>query len=170
MAGSTTSTGSGPRASGDVGPPVLSDLISPRDAADRDQRSIHECAVSTGLMPPSVAGGPVDALPQEVRVAVVPRILLDHVDEHPAHRGGRLRARVGPLRVEVGALEDGIGGSDILLEPCEVVERAPCARVQQVLPLLGEEFLEVAPPAPLDPEPPPLAVGEVADQPEQAEP
>ena len=45
---------------------------------------------------PSVAGRPVDALAQEIGVSVMPRVLLDHVHENPAHRK-RLIAAFPPV-------------------------------------------------------------------------
>ena len=66
-----------------------------------------------GTVRTSVAGGAVDGFTEQVGVAVVAGVLLDHVDQHPAqvetHRGHRSRTPV----VEIESGDDHIGRSDL---------------------------------------------------------
>ena len=55
-----------------------------------------------------LAGHAVDAFPQQIRVAVVSGVLLDHVDQDPAQRH-----RHPPLPVHAGHLQRGGGGFDL---------------------------------------------------------
>jgi hypothetical protein len=51
----------------------------------RDRRELHVTQAATGPSDPALyAGGAVDALPEQVGVAVVAGVLLDHVDVDPA--------------------------------------------------------------------------------------
>lgn len=74
------------------------------------------------------------------------------------------------LRVEVAHIEHPVARSHLLLEPREILEGALGRDLKQVLALLGEQLVQRVLASCDHPEPPPLAVREVADQPEQAEP
>src|ERR1700735_3003801 len=72
------------------------------------------CCLSRGDRVSLLADSPVDALAQEVRMAHVPRILLDHVHQRFAHRDAVLLARAV---VEAdGSAEVLLGGHELLGE------------------------------------------------------
>src|SRR5215469_6962637 len=55
--------------------------------------------------PPSLADASVDPFPQQVGVAAVASVLLDHVDEHFAQRDG-VSVSHSPADAEVGGVGD----------------------------------------------------------------
>ena len=80
----------------------------------------------------SVAGGAVDAFAEEVGVAVVAGVLLDHVDEHPAQRHVLARALVVPAVVE--GCERPLDGARVLaLAPPDGERRRRHRRVVDVV-------------------------------------
>src|SRR5262245_50062387 len=115
----------------------------------------------------SVSGGPVDRLTQQVGVATVPGVLLDHVDDRPAKRvlawlGLARVAFVHARRPEV-SVDDG----DLVPERGQRVGHRGVGRyapllvvVEQRRDVRGEQDA---------PEPPALDVRHVPNEPEQGE-
>ena len=54
----------------------------------------------------SLAGQPIDSLPQQIGVSIVARIFLDHVEQDPAQGAGRAVPRAPIRRLEVGTTSD----------------------------------------------------------------
>ena len=80
--------------------PAVRKAVPPHASSLRAQSDLVSLAVpGSALVSPDgleVAGGAVDGLPQQVGVAVVPGVLLDHVRQDPAQRELLARARGPP--------------------------------------------------------------------------